>query len=306
MEENKNVSKNSWKRIFKKRWFFPAVYLAVAALLLTGVLWYQNAINQVPEAAEDMQDQLNGEQESQDDEDATTVMQQQEMLEMPVAEDLQTEIVTKFYDYGADAETQEQALILHENQYYQSDGIDISTSGDEAFDVSAALSGTVAEVKQDPLLGNVVKLEHDFGVTTYYASLEEILVEQGSTVEQGQAIATAGQNTLGQEHGIHVHFEVRKDGTPVNPEDFVNQPINKIIAPDQEDAESDTETDTETDQGTEADTETDDSEDKAPAAEEEDNTDDAEETPEDTEEDSTNNSESEMENSESSSAMENA
>ncbi|UOQ87067.1 M23 family metallopeptidase [Gracilibacillus salinarum] len=302
MEENKNVSKNSWKRIFKKRWFFPAVYLAVAALLLTGVLWYQNAINQVPEAAEDMQDQLNGEQDSQDEEDATTVMQQQEMLEMPVAQDLQTEIVTKFYDYGADAETQEQALILHENQYYQSDGIDISTSGDEAFDVSAALSGEVVEVKQDPLLGNVVKLEHDFGVTTYYASLEEIFVEQGSTVEQGQAIATAGQNTLGQENGIHVHFEVRKDGTPVNPEDFVNQPINKIVAPDQDDAEADSETDTESDQGTEAD----DSEDKAPAAEEEDNTDDAEETPEDTEEDSTNNNESEMENSESSSAMENA
>lgn len=244
MEENKNVSKNSWKRIFKKRWFFPAVYLAVAALLLTGVLWYQNAINQVPEVAEDMENQLNeqADQQAKDEEDATTVMQQQEVLEMPVSEDLQVEIVTKFYDYGADAEEQEQALILHQNKYYQSDGIAISTSDHQAFDVKASLSGTVSEVKHDPLLGNVVKMEHEQGISTYYASLEEVLVEEGNELEQGETIGTAGQNTLGQDNGVHVHFEVRKDGTPVNPELFINEPINKIVAPDQEeDSESATE-----------------------------------------------------------------
>ncbi|WP_208590750.1 M23 family metallopeptidase [Gracilibacillus suaedae] len=235
MEENKNVSKNSWKRIFKKRWFFPAVYLAVAALLLTGVLWYQNAANQGPDLAEDMENQLDDlseDQDAQDEEDATTVMQQQEVLEMPVSEDLQVEIVTKFYDYGADAEEQEQALISHQNKFYQSDGIAISTDDHEAFDVTASLSGTVAEVKQDPLLGNVVKMEHEHGVSTYYASLDEVFAEEGNEVKQGETIGTAGQNTLGQDNGVHVHFEVRKDGTPVNPEHFINQPINKIIGPD--------------------------------------------------------------------------
>ncbi|MGP4038878.1 peptidoglycan DD-metalloendopeptidase family protein [Gracilibacillus sp. D59] len=235
MEENKNVSKKSWKRIFKKRWFFPAVYLAVAALLLTGVLWYQNASNQAPDLAEDMENQLDDlstGQEGQDKEDATTVMQQQEVLKMPISEDLQVEIVTKFYDYGANAEEQEQALILHQNKYYQSDGIAISTSDDKAFDVKASLSGTVTEVKDDPLLGNVVKMEHEHGISTYYASLDEVFAEQGNELKQGQTIGTAGQNTLGQDNGVHVHFEVRKDGTPVNPEDFINQPINKIVAPD--------------------------------------------------------------------------
>ncbi|WP_163539664.1 M23 family metallopeptidase [Gracilibacillus sp. YIM 98692] len=263
MEENKNVSKNKWKRIFKKKWFFPAVYLSVAALLLTGVLWYQNVSNQVPDLAEDMEEELNEDLQSNDqdnpDEDATTVMQQQESLQMPVSEDLQVEIVTKFYDYNADAETQEQGLILYENKFYQSDGVAISTSDNQAFDVMASLSGEVVELKQDPLLGNVVKMEHDQGITTYYASLEEIFVEEGTQVEQGQSIGTAGQNAIGQDNGVHVHFEVRKDDTPVNPENFINQPIHKIAAPDEDDAESEEES-SEEEASTEDDATEDDSE----------------------------------------------
>lgn len=254
MEENKNVSKKSWKRVFKKKWFFPAVYLAVAALLLTGVLWYQNAINQAPNIAEDMENQLNdlaGDQEGQDQEDATTVMQQQEVLMMPVPEDLQVEIVTKFYDYGADAADQEQALILHQNKFYQSDGIAISTSDQQSFDVKASLSGKIAEIEQDPLLGNVVKMEHEEGLTTYYASLGEVLVEEGSQLKQGETIGTAGQNMMGKDNGgVHVHFEVRKDGIPVNPENFINQPIHKIVAPDQSEKDKEA-TEEDTDQGTE-------------------------------------------------------
>ncbi|WP_058308687.1 M23 family metallopeptidase [Gracilibacillus massiliensis] len=276
MEENKNVSKNSWKRIFKKKWFFPAVYLAVAALVLTGVLWYQNAINQAPDIAEDMENQLNdlsGDQTEQDEEDATTVMQQQEVLQMPVPEDLQVEIVTKFYDYGADAEDQEQALISHQNKFYQSDGIAISTSDHQAFDVKASLSGQVVEVKQDPLLGNVVKMEHEQGISTYYASLDEVLVEKGTELKQGDSIGTAGQNVMGQDNGVHVHFEVRKDGTPVNPENFVNQPIHKIIAPDEsgedEERAEDTEENEENDDTEEdADEEQEDSEEEAEETEE--------------------------------------
>ncbi|ENH96562.1 stage II sporulation protein [Gracilibacillus halophilus YIM-C55.5] len=231
MEENKNVSKNRWKRLFKKKWFFPALYLTVAALLITGVLWYQNAMNQVPDIAEDMEEELN-DSENATDEESAPVMQQQEVLQLPVAEDLQTQIVTKFYDYQADAEAQQKGLIHHQNRYYQSDGIAISTDDHQAFDVMASLSGTVSEVKQDPLLGNVVKMDHAEDISTYYASLEEVLVENGDEVEQGQSIGTAGQNTLGQDNGVHVHFEVRKADTPVNPETFINEPISQIVLPD--------------------------------------------------------------------------
>ncbi|KAB8126760.1 M23 family metallopeptidase [Gracilibacillus oryzae] len=288
MEENKNVSKKDWKRIFKKKWFFPALYLTVAALMISGVLWYQNAANQAPELAEDMKNQLEENQSGPDannEEEAEPVINQQEVLQMPVAEDLQAEIVTKFYDYSADEETQQKGLILHQNRYKQSDGIAISTADQQAFDVMAALSGTVTEVKQDPLLGNVVKMEHEDGITTYYASLGEPLVEQGAELSQGDTLGTAGQNNLGQENGIHVHFEVRKDGVPVNPESFINKPINEISAPEA--------------------TEESDEEDPAAEDREEDTTDETE-TDEDTGESEGEDGSADQENTESSRAMENA
>ncbi|WP_138420723.1 M23 family metallopeptidase [Aquibacillus sediminis] len=259
-EENKNVSKNGWKRIFGKKWFFPAVYLTVAALLLTGVLWYQNLDNQVPEATEDTEtdisdeDLIGGNQPTDEfDQDSQPVMDQQEVVKMPVAEEVQTEIVTKFYDYEADSEDQEKALVQYDNSYYQSDGLDLVSSDGETFDVTASLSGTVTDVKETPLLGEVVEITHENGLTTHYAALADILVENGAEVEQGDVIASAGQNALGQANGIHVHFQLRKDGEPVNPESYFNEPTSEVQAPaDDEEAPEEDESSSEED-GTEED-----------------------------------------------------
>ncbi|WP_226036316.1 M23 family metallopeptidase [Aquibacillus saliphilus] len=235
-EENENVPKKGWRRILGKKWFFPAVYLTIAALLLTGVLWYQNLDNQVPEATEESETELDsdfitGNNPVGFDEDSEAVMEQQEVLKMPVSEESQSEIVTKFYDYNADSEDQLQALVLYNNKYYQSKGVDVASADGEAFDVTAALSGTVIEVKEDPLLGNVIKMEHQNDITTYYASLEEVLVEVDAEVKQGDVIGSAGQNLFGQASGTHVHFEVRKQDEPVNPENYFNQPVSQVEAP---------------------------------------------------------------------------
>jgi len=235
-EENKGVSKNNWKRVFKKKWFFPAVYLTVAALLLAGVLWYQNLDNQIPEATDTPQTEgyndgypLGYEQES------SPVVNQSEVIKMPVLEASQTEIVTKFYDYGKTSGEQEQALVLYDNKYYQSKGIDIASTTDETFPVTAALSGEVIEVKEDPLLGYVIEMKHDNGVTTHYASLQDVTVKRGERVDQGEALASAGKNIFNQTSGTHVHFEVRKDGDAVDPEQFFNKPLTDIKAPSEDD-----------------------------------------------------------------------
>ncbi|MBM7571299.1 M23 family metallopeptidase [Aquibacillus albus] len=235
MKEENNVSKKGWKRIVGKKWFFPAVYLTMAALLLTGVLWYQNLDNQVPEANEQPDTDLSNDELTSFDEDfneeSQPVIDQQEVVKMPVPNQDEAEIVTKFYDYEADEEDQVNALVLYNNKYYQSKGVDITYSDGEAFDVTAALSGTVTEVKEHPLLGNVIQLSHENDVTTYYASLENVLVETGAEVKQGDTIGTAGRNLYGQASGTHVHFELRKNGEPVNPEDYFNQQIGDIESP---------------------------------------------------------------------------
>jgi len=226
-DEKNSAPKNNWSRIFKKKWFFPAVYLTVAALLLTVVVWYQSVDNQIkdvqddPDVSDDYIPNLH-------DEDVESVIDQQETIKMPIADEDQAEIVTKFYDYDADQEDQENALVRFNNMFYQSTGIDIASADGETFDVKASLSGTVTEVKEDPILGNVVSISHENDVETYYASLDEVGVKAGSKVKQGDTIGTAGRNLFGKDHGIHVHFEIRKDGAEVNPEVFFNQPVSKL------------------------------------------------------------------------------
>jgi stage II sporulation protein Q len=246
MNEENKASKNKWSRIFKKKWFFPAVYLTIAAVLLSVVVWYQNTENQVPDAQEDQENYV----PTPNDEEAEPVLEQQEIIQMPLADQGQAEIVTKFYDYNAEQEDQENALVLYNNRYYQSTGVDIATAEGEAFEVVAALTGTIDEVKEDPLLGNVVVISHENDVKTYYASLEEVSVKAGAEVKQGEKLGTAGKNLFGQDSGTHVYFELRKEDKHVNPEDFFNQPVSSLESATEEAVDS-----TESDETTEPSTE---------------------------------------------------
>ncbi|WP_284138963.1 M23 family metallopeptidase [Virgibacillus sp. LDC-1] len=227
MKEENNTPKNKWRQLFRKKWFFPAVYLVIAALLLSVVIWYQNLDNQIPEAGDD-KDISDNYTPSPYDEDAEAVLDQQEVIKMPVTKETEAEIVTKFFDYSADQEDQVNALILHNSRYYQSTGVDLAAANGDPFDVTASLSGTVMEVKEDPLLGNVVVLEHGSEVMTYYASLDGVKVKAGQKVKQGDLLGVAGKNIFGKDNGNHVHFELRKAGKVVNPETYFNQPVSKL------------------------------------------------------------------------------
>lgn len=229
MKEFPNESKNKWTRIFKKKWFFPAVYLLLAAFLLIGVVWYQNLEKQLLGGVDEDPNLADSYSKNPYDEEAESVIQQQETIKMPVTEDVQTEIVTKFFDYNDDQEEQEKGLNLYNNRYYQSTGVNIAADDGEAFEVVASLSGTVSEVKEDPLLGNVVILSHEDEISTYYASLGEVTVEPGAKVAQGDKLGEAGKNLFSEESGNHVHFEIRKEDVEVNPEMFFNESVLKLV-----------------------------------------------------------------------------
>lgn len=239
MKEFPNGSKNKWTRIFKKKWFFPALYIVLAAFLLSAVVWYQNVQSKMFEGIDELEETNQQEGNSQSgkyNEEAESVVSQAETIEMPVDKEAQAEIVTTFYDYTADEDEQEKGLTFYNNRYYQSTGVDIAADDGESFEVMASLSGTVTEVKQDPLHGNVVVLDHGDDIATYYASMEDIEVKEEDEVEQGDKLGSAGNNLFGEESGTHVHFEISKEDTAVNPEKFFNQSLENLVESDVEQA----------------------------------------------------------------------
>ncbi|MDD5715221.1 MAG: VCBS repeat domain-containing M23 family metallopeptidase, partial [Patescibacteria group bacterium] len=84
--------------------------------------------------------------------------------------------------------------------------------------VLAAEDGIVSIGWDEDGFGNFVTLSHNYSYQTIYAHLSEILVSNGQFVAQGSIIGKAGNTgwVIG-DPGYHLHFEVRQNGTPVDP-----------------------------------------------------------------------------------------
>jgi murein DD-endopeptidase MepM/ murein hydrolase activator NlpD len=93
------------------------------------------------------------------------------------------------------------------------EGIDIS--GHIGDPIYAADGGTVIFSGTEGGYGNIVKIDHGNGYITYYGHNSKNLVKVGQKVSKGQEIAKLG-NT-GNSTGPHVHFQVMKNGSPVDP-----------------------------------------------------------------------------------------
>ncbi|MBD2665051.1 murein hydrolase activator EnvC family protein [Richelia sinica] len=85
--------------------------------------------------------------------------------------------------------------------------------------IRAADSGTVIFAGWYGGYGKAVIIDHGQGITTLYGHSSELYVAEGQTVQKGQAIAAVGSTGLST--GPHLHFEVRRDGTPVDPADYL-------------------------------------------------------------------------------------
>ena len=85
--------------------------------------------------------------------------------------------------------------------------------------IKAAASGTVIFSGYSGGYGNVVKISHGNGIVTYYAHCSKLYVEKGDKVSAGDKIAAVG--STGRSTGNHLHFEVVKNGTSVNPQHYL-------------------------------------------------------------------------------------
>ena len=84
--------------------------------------------------------------------------------------------------------------------------------------IRAADSGTVIFAGWYGGYGYAVIINHGKGITTLYGHSSKLYVVEGESVKRGQAIAAIGSTGLST--GPHLHFEVRKNGNPVNPANY--------------------------------------------------------------------------------------
>ena len=96
-------------------------------------------------------------------------------------------------------------------------GVDLA----EAYgaEIHAAASGRVVHAGPAGGYGNMVEIDHGNGLATRYAHMSETLVEEGQQVDKGAVLGRLG--STGRSTGPHLHYEVRVDGEPVDPERYL-------------------------------------------------------------------------------------
>ena len=96
-------------------------------------------------------------------------------------------------------------------------GLDIGA--DYGVPIVAAQSGVVIEAGWIGGYGNTVMIDHGGGIVTLYGHNQSLAVDVGQSVAQGQVISYCG--STGNSTGPHCHFEVRLNGEPVSPNNYL-------------------------------------------------------------------------------------
>lgn len=214
---------SGWKKLMGKKWVFPATYMAAAAIILT-LMWVYTDSGVKNLSEQDLGLDVASTQSVTEDTqkpDALAVTAATETMQSPVQNPNEVEVVMHYFDSNATSEARQAAMIEYQDTLTPNVGVDFARQDDQTFAVVAALSGKVTRVETDPVVGQLVEITHSDGTVTVYQSLSDVKVAKDVQVKQGEVIANAGRNELGKELGTHVHFEVRQNGEPVNPESLI-------------------------------------------------------------------------------------
>lgn len=101
------------------------------------------------------------------------------------------------------------------------DGVDIAAP--LGTQVLAAANGTVSKLDQHDLMGTVVEIDHGQGLVSRYANLAAVpTVSEGDKVTTGDIIGSVGETAAFESTmQAHLHYELLKEGTPVDPADYL-------------------------------------------------------------------------------------
>lgn len=104
-------------------------------------------------------------------------------------------------------------------------GIDIAVP--RGSEIRAAARGIVEYTGEDSVYGKFVRIRHTDGYQSIYAHASRLLVSVADSVRRDEVIALSGNS--GASTGPHLHFEVRKNGTPINPR-MLTGPVAGLVS----------------------------------------------------------------------------
>lgn len=96
-------------------------------------------------------------------------------------------------------------------------GLDLAAPSNSK--VYSTSDGVVTAAERDLAYGNMIDINHGFGIVTRYGHLKMINVKKGDKVKRGDVIGIQG--STGRSTGEHLHYEVRYNGQPINPQKFL-------------------------------------------------------------------------------------
>ena len=215
-----------------RKLFIPSVYLFAVLLVVGSIYLTVNTLGAYFKESDDFKYSINGVTESPakpvqpvqaeevkpQNNNTTTILR-------PYTSD-KVSIGRSFYDYEADAEKQENAIIFYENTYMQNTGVDYIS--DSEFDVISVLSGKVVSVETDENLGNIVKVEHEKDIITVYEGIDKITKNVGDQVNQGDVLGVSSTSNINSKFASSLHFEVYYKGEVIDPENFYTLNINDL------------------------------------------------------------------------------
>ncbi len=97
------------------------------------------------------------------------------------------------------------------------EGIDIAAG--VGTPIRAPASGTVVFAGKKSGYGQIVMVDHGYGLETWYGHTSRVLVRAGQKIKRGQSIALVGNS--GRSTGSHLHYEVHVNGIPVDPINYI-------------------------------------------------------------------------------------
>ena len=103
--------------------------------------------------------------------------------------------------------------------YHFHSGIDLNGQLGDLI-IATAGGKVVYTTKSDPVFGYLVIIQHKYEFSTYYGHLNTINVKMGQSIKRGHVIGTMGNTGINT--GIHLHYEIRVSGTPIDPLNFLS------------------------------------------------------------------------------------